>query len=328
MFDLARKWTTAALAVAALSVTLAVGQPAFAQKTWPTKPITLIVPGAPGSSTDNVARVYAERLSQLLGQPIVAENRAGAEGAIGSKALVSAKPDGYTLMIAGNSILVLNAFTVKNLAYDAEKDFVNVGQLVSIPFGIAVTKDYPASSFKELLALSKEKETFFATPGAASISRLIGEWLNQKAGTKLANIAYPSSAHAHTDLIAGRVPIMIDGLGGVAPHVKSGRVRLLAVTTRTRAKAFEDVPTVAEFVPGFVVPGVFAIVAPPGTPAEIVETLNREIRVAAQDPKVGERMAVLGAEASSGPTAELDRLLKDQRTLFKGLVEQAKLKPE
>ena len=300
---------------------------ALAQK-WPSKPVTLIVPGAGGSSTDNIARVYADRLSQQLGQPVVIDLKAGGNGAVGARALAAAKPDGYTLMMPGNSIIVLTTYTVKNAVYDPEKDFVPVAQVVAIPFGIATGNDQPMKSLADLMAAAKQKEIFFGSPGSASISRLIGEWLKQKGASGLTNVAYPSSAPAHLDMMGGRLPVMIDGLGGVAPHVKSGKVRLLAVTTQNRAKTFPDTPTAAETIPGFVVPGFFAVVAPPGTPNDVVEILNRESRMVAQDPRLNERYEIFGAEAASGTRAELDRLIKEQRTLFKGLVEQAKIKPE
>lgn len=301
---------------------------AFAQGVFPSRPITLIVPSAAGSSLDNIARLYGERLGQLLGQPVVIDIRTGGNGAVGARALAAARPDGYTLMFPGNSITVLYPYTVKNPTYDPEKDFVSVALVATIPFGITVAKDHPARSLKDLLAEAKDKEVFVATPGSASISRLIGEWLNQKAGTRLANIPYPSSAAAHTDVIGGRVPVMIDGMGGVAPHINSGRMRLLAVTTQNRARGFADVPTVAELIPGFVVPGFIAVVASPGTPPDAIEAINRATRQVVQDPKLNERFAVFGAEAASGPTTDLDRLLREQRTLFKQLIEQAKIKPE
>ena len=313
-----------ALAASALHASRAAAQAAA----WPTKPITLIVPGAGGSSTDNIARVYADSLSRQLGQPIIIDIRAGGNGAVGARALAAAKPDGYTLMMPGNSIIILASLTVENPTYDAEKDFVPVAQVVSIPFGIVAGNDVPVRSIPDLVALAKQKEMFFASPGSASISRLIGEWLKQKGATGLVNVAYPSSAPGHIDVMGGRVPVMIDGLGGVAPHVQSGKMRLLAVTTAARAKAFPDVPTVAETIPGFVVPGFFAVVAPAGTPSEVVDILNRESRVVAQDPALKERYAIFGAEPASGSRAELDRLIRDQRALFTGLVKQAKISPE
>lgn len=300
---------------------------ALAQK-FPSRPITLIVPGAGGSSTDNIARIYGDRLSQQLGQPVIIDLRAGGNGAVGARALATAKPDGYTLMIPGNSIIVLAPFVTKSPSYDPEKDFVPVAQVVSIPFGIGVGNDQPIHSINDLVAASKQRELFFATPGSASISRLIGEWLKQKGATGLTNVAYPSSAGGHMDVMGGRVPVIIDGLGGIAPHVKAGKIRLLAVTTPARAKTFPTAPTVAESIPGFVVPGFFAVVAPPGTPADVLDTLNSASRAVAADVKLGARYELFGAEAASGSRADLDRLIKEQRTLFKGLVEQAKIQPE
>jgi tripartite-type tricarboxylate transporter receptor subunit TctC len=319
-----RVLAAATACAAALCVHAVYGQP-----TWPTKALRLIVPGAPGSSTDNIARLYADRLSQQLGQPVISEVRPGGNGAVGARALAGAKPDGYTLMIPGNSIIVLAPLTQKDLSYDPEKDFVPVSQVVSIPFAIAVGSDQPIRSIQDLIALAKEMELLFASPnGSASIPRLIGEWLKQKGASGLSHVGYPSAPPAHLDVMGGRVPIMIDGMGGVAPHVRSGRMRLLAVTTQNRVKGFADVPALTEIIPGFVVPGFFAIVAPAGTPNEMVELLNRESRLVAQDPKLNERYEILGAMAASGSRAELERLIKDQRVLFKGLMDQAKIKPE
>jgi tripartite-type tricarboxylate transporter receptor subunit TctC len=317
------------LLIAALFALAGVASPAFAQKTFPLRPITLIVPGAGGSSTDNIARQYADRLSQQLGQPVVIDLRPGGNGAVGARALAAAKPDGYTLMMPGNSIIVLTPLTMKNPTYDADKDFVPVAQVVAIPFGVAVGSSQPIRSIQELMAMAKEKELFFASPnGSASIPRLIGEWLKQKGATGLSFVGYPSAPPAHLDVIGGRVHVMIDGMGGAAPHVKSGKMRLLAVTTQDRVKAFPDVPALAETIPGFVVPGFFAVVAPAGTPNDVVELLNRESRVVAQDPKLNERFEIFGAVAASGSRADLERLIRDQRVLFKGLLEQAKINPE
>ena len=323
-----RRRVFAPAAGAALLLAAVCAAPAALAQKWPTRPLTLIVPGAVGSSTDNIARVYADRLAQQLGQPVVIDIKAGGNGAVGARALAAAKPDGYTLMMPGNSIIVLATYTVKNASYDPEKDFVPVAQVVAIPFGIATGNDQPMKTLADLMAVARQKGVFFGSPGSASISRLIGEWLKQKGATGLTNVAYPSSAPAHLDMMGGRLPVMIDGLGGVAPHVKSGKVRLLAVTTPQRAKTFPDTPTAAETIPGFVVPGFFAVVAPPGTPNDVIEILNRESRLVAQDPRLNERYEVFGAEAASGTRADLDRLIREQRVLFKGLVEQAKIQPE
>lgn len=300
----------------------------LAQGAWPTRPVKLIVAAGAGSSVDVFARVLADRLSQSLGQPFVVEPRPGANGGIAGSAVASAKADGYTLLFAGNSALVINPLMAKNLAYDGEKDLVAVAPVVYVPLVIAVRPDHPARSIQELLAQSRGKETFFATPGAASLSRLIGENLNEKAATKLVNIAYPSSGPAQTDLMGGRVPVLIDGLGGVSAFAKAGKMRLLAVSTATRAKEFPDVPTIAEVIPGFIVPGINSVVAPAGTPADILELLNRKINEITKDPNIVERFAGMGGDAASGSRAALERLLKDQRVTFKRLIEQAKISQE
>ena len=299
-----------------------------AQTAWPARPVKLVVAAGAGSSVDVFARLLGDRLSQSLGQPIVVEPRPGANGAIAGQVVASAKPDGYTLLFAGNSALVINPLMAKNLPYNAEKDLVAVAPVVYVPLALAVRADHPARTIQELLASSRSNEIFYATPGAASLSRLIGENLNEKVGTKFINIAYPTSGAAQTDLLGGRVPVLIDGLGGIAPHVKSAKMRLLAVSTASRAKEFPDVPTLAEAIPGFVVPGINSVVAPAGTPAEILDLLNKKINEITQERSIVERFATMGGDAATGSRAELERLLKDQRVTFKRLIEQAKIKEE
>ncbi len=317
-----------ALSLAAVALMATASPVASGQTAWPTKPVKIIVAGGAGSSVDVFARVLGDRLAQSLGQPFVVEPRPGANGAIAGQAVATAKPDGYTFLFAGNSALVINPLMAKNLPYNGEKDLVAVASVVYVPLAIAVREDHPARTIQELLVQSRGKESFFATPGAASLSRLIGENINEKAGTKFINIAYPTGGAAQMDLIGGRVPLLIDGLGGLAPHVKSGKMRLLAVSTATRAKEFPDVPTIAEAIPGFVVPGVNSVVAPAGTPTEIMDLLNKKINEITQDRSIIERFATMGGDAAGGTRADLDRLLKDQRVTFKRLIEQAKIKEE
>ena len=321
--------TNLAIRVIAIAFIAATGSTASAQTAaWPTKPVKIVVAAGAGSSVDVFARVLGDRLSQSLGQPVVIEPRPGANGAIAGQVVATAKPDGYTFLFAGNSALVINPLMAKNLPYNGEKDLVAVAPVVYVPLAIAVRDDNPARTIQELLAQSRGKESFFATPGAASLARLIGENLNEKAGTKFVNIAYPTSGAAQTDLIGGRVPMLIDGLGGIASHVKSGRMRLLAVSTATRAKEFPDVPTIAEAIPGFVVPGINSVVAPAGTPPEILDLMNKKINEITQDGGIADRFATMGGDAASGSRADLERLLKDQHVTFKRLIEQAKIKEE
>ncbi len=311
----------------ALSVAACAAGSAHAQAAWPSRPVTFIVAAGAGSSVEVFARVLAERLQRSLGQPFVVEPRPGGNGTIGAQAVVNAKPDGYTFLFAGNSALVINPLMSK-LPFDMEKELVPVAPVVYVPLAIAVKADHPAKSIHALVANSKGQDTFFATPGAASLSRLIGENINERAATRFVNIAYPNAGAAQTDVIGGRVPVLIDGLGGIAPHVKGGRLRLLAVSTQARAKEFPDVPTLAEAVPGLVVPGINSLMAPAGTPAAILDLLNAKVREVTGDPAIAERFATMGGDAAIGTRAELDTILKGQRVLFRQLITKANIKAD
>lgn len=314
----------AALAATILSL---VSQLACAQA-WPSKPIRIVVAAGAGSSPDVFARVLADRLAQSLGQGVVVEAKPGANGGIAGQIVATAKPDGYTLLFSGNSAIVVNPLMNKALPYDGERDLIPVASVCFVPLAIAVASTSPIRTIQELLAQAKTSEIMFATPGAASLSRLIGENLNDKAGTKFINVPYPSSPPAQTDLIGGRVAVLIDGLGGIAPHYKSGRMKLLAVSTATRFKQFPEVPTIAEAVPGLVVPGINALMAPAGTPVEVLELLNRKVNEILKDPAIAERFLGMGGEAAPGSRADLDATFREQRGTFKRLIESAHIKAD
>ncbi|WP_213958810.1 MULTISPECIES: tripartite tricarboxylate transporter substrate binding protein [unclassified Variovorax] len=302
--------------------------PAVQAQAWPSKPLRLVVAAGAGSSVEVFARLLADRLSRSLGQPVVVDPRPGANGTIAGQVVATAKNDGYTLLFAGNSALVIAPLMAKNLPYDGEKSMVAVAPVSQVPLAIVVPSASPIRSLQELLTQAKAQEMFFATPGAASLSRLIGENLNEKAGTRLVNVAFPSSGPAHTDVMGGRIPVLIDGLGGVAPHVKSGRMRLLAVSTATRFKEFPDVPAIAEVVPGLIAPGINSVMAPAGTPVEVLDLLNRRINEVTSDPAIAERFLGLGGEAIRGSREDLDKLLREQRSTFRRLIQTANIKEE
>lgn len=319
-----RRWLAGA---AALLAGLAIA-PAGAETAWPARPLTFVVAAGAGSSVDVFARLLAERLQRSLGQAVIVEARPGGNGVIGTQAVTSAKPDGYTFLFAGNSVLVINPLMTKNLPFDIEKALVPVAPVSYVPLAIAVSTHSPVKSIQDLVASAKTQDTFFATPGSASLSRLIGENLNQRAGTRLVNVAYPTGGAAQTDVIGGRVPVLIDGLGGIAPHAKGGRLRLLAVSTEKRSKEFPDVPTIAEAVPGLVVPGINSLMAPAGTPPAILDRLNAKVREVLAAPDVAQRFIDMGGEVAMGSRTELDQILKGQRVLFRELITRANIKQD
>jgi tripartite-type tricarboxylate transporter receptor subunit TctC len=295
---------------------------------WPERPIRMIVAAGAGSSVDVFARLVAERLTKRLGQPVVVDPRPGANGTIAAQIVATAKPDGYTLLYAGNSALVVAPLMNSNLSYDAEKDLVPVAPVVYVPLAIAVAANSSIQDLQELVTAAKENEVFFATPGAASLSRLIGEGINEKAGTKLVNIAYPSSPPAQTDLIGGQVPVLIDGLGGIAPHAKTGRMRLIAVSTANRFKGFPDAPSISEVIPGLATPAMNIVMAPAGTPSSVIDLLNREINAITADPVVAELFVPMGGESAQGSPTDTEAMLRDQRVSFRKLIEIANIKAQ
>lgn len=316
------------LAATLISVSSALSGVAHAQAPWPTRPLTFIVAAGAGSSVDVFARVLAERLQRSLGQSVVVDTRPGGNGVIGTQAVTNAKPDGYTFLFAGNSVLVINPLMTRSLPFNVEKGLVAVAPVAYVPLAIAVRPDHPAKTIQALVASSKSSDIFFATPGSASLSRLIGENINQLAGTRFVNVPYPTGGAAQNDVIGGRVPVLIDGLGGIAPHAKGDRLRLLAVSTQKRAKEFPHVPTIAEAVPGLVVPGINSLMAPAGTPTAILDQLSAKVREITADPAVAERFAGMGGDAAVGTRGELEALLKEQRVLFRQLIEKANIKPD
>ena len=294
---------------------------------WPSKPIHILVAAGAGSSPDIFARVLSERLTRSLGQPVVVEARPGGNGSIAARYVAAAAPDGYTLLFSGNSALIVNPLMTTDLPYK-EEDLVPVAPVCFVPLAVAVPSTSSVKSIQQLLTQAKQSEIFFATPGAASLSRLIGESFNERSGTKLRNIPYPTSGPAQTDVIGGRVPVLIDGLGGIVPHANSGRLRLLAVSTPTRFPDLPDVPSISEAIPGLSVPGINSLMAPKGTPDNILNLLNRKVNEILKDPAVAKRFLSMGGEAAPGSRADLAETYRQQRVDFKRLIESANIHAE
>ena len=284
-------WLRAGAAVLGLAFTAA-GQPALGQA-WPSKPVRFIVPYPPGSGTDIMARRIGQRLGERLGQSFVVDNRAGAGGSIGTEAIAKAAGDGYTIGIVDAGALAINPAIYPKLGYDTLRDLVPVIEVSTLPFMLVAHPSLGVTNLRELIALAKREpgRINYASVGNGSGVHLATEMLKKQAGISLTHIPYKGSAPALTDVLAGTTPLMFVNLLSGLPHVKSGKLRVLAVSTPQRLSALPDVPTVAEAgLPGYEFQVWIGIVAPAGTPAAIVDKLNSEIRAAVAVPEIRDQL--------------------------------------
>jgi tripartite-type tricarboxylate transporter receptor subunit TctC len=275
---------------------LGLAAPVALAQEYPQKPIKMITPYPPGGPTDVLARAISQKLSERLGQPIVIDNRPGASGMIGADMVAKAAPDGYTLL-ANASIHVINPSLYQNPPYDALKDFAPVSQIAEVPLVLVVNPGLGVKTVKELIAKAKATPLNFASSGNGSAPHLAGEAFNIATGVAMQHIPYKGSGPAITDLIGGQVSLMFDSLPSSMPHIKSGRIVAIAVTTKKRSSALPNVPTVAESgVPGFDVSTWYGIWAPAATPPAIVRRVSSDVAAVVRMPEVRARLAELGAE--------------------------------
>lgn len=265
---------------------------AFAQA-WPTRPVRIVVGFAPGSATDILARVMAERFTRTLGQPFVVENKPGAGGSVGAEQVKNAAPDGYTLVAAGSGPFAINPAINSKLPYDPLRDFELIGNIVLTPQALVVGTQTPYMALKDLAAAAKAKpgEIAYASLGSGSTSHLTMEAFQAAAGMKLNHVPFKGSSDAQTQIIGGSVPTMFDTVPGVLAQVKNGKLRVLGVAIPQRSPYLPDVPTIAEQgYAGFESVGWIGLAAPAKTPVPILDRLNAEIRSMLQDPAVKARI--------------------------------------
>jgi tripartite-type tricarboxylate transporter receptor subunit TctC len=296
-------------ALAALLALAAAG--AHAQSPFPSKPVKLIVPQAPGGASDALARVVAQKLSEKWGQPVVVENKVGAGGNIGMEQVAHAPGDGHTLLMSYVGTHAINGALYKDLRFSIEKDFVPVATLATLPFVAVTTDKVPARSFTELVALANKQSVFYGSAGNGSVNHLLGEMVNRRAGTKLQHVPYKGAGPALQDLIGGQVQVVFTSLPSVAGMIRSGQVRPLALTSAKRVASFQDIPTIAESgYPGFDVNPWFGLMAPSATPAELVHRINADVREVLASKDVVDKFSAQGAEPLTTTPEQFATLVK------------------
>ena len=282
-------------------------------QSYPAKPIRLIVPWPPTGTVDILGRTLGQKLSEQMGQPVLVENRAGANGMIGSEAAAKSAPDGYTVLVENVTGHAINTSLQSKMPFDAQRDFTHVSLLAQVPDGIVALPTLPAKNVRELIALAKAQpgKLTYASFGVGSSAHLAGELFKGMAGIDMLHVPYKGGAPAIADLLAGQVSIYIPVLPSVVQLVKANRLHLLAVTGAKRSAAMPDVPTVAESgLPGFEATNWFGLMTPAGVPAEIVTRLNAETVKAIQSPDVRDKLAGLGFDTQTSTPQEFQALLR------------------
>ena len=299
-------------------------------QTYPNKPIRMLVGYPPGGSVDASARILAERLGPALGQTVLIENRAGATGNIAAEALTKAAPDGYTIYM-GTTINAVSVSLFKNLSYDPVRDFAPVSKVVVSPSILVVHPSVPANNVRELVAYARANpgKLAYASTGAGSSPHLCAELFSSLAGIKMLHVPYKGGAPAMTDLLGGQVALSFSNPTSITPHMASGRIRALAVTTAKRYANLPALPTmIEEGYPDFDLSAWYGVIAPAGTPNEIINRLNTEIGKILRSADVQALLAAQGLEAQPSTPAELARELKDEITKFAKLLNDAGVKPQ
>ncbi|MBI2294924.1 MAG: tripartite tricarboxylate transporter substrate binding protein [Betaproteobacteria bacterium] len=299
-------------------------------QSYPSRPIRLVVPFAPGGGNDVVSRVVAERLGAALGQQVVVDNRPGAGGTIGFDAVARASADGYTLVSAGDGITVLPSL-YRKVSFDPVKSFAPVILMSSQPYVLAVHASVPAAGFKEFVALARAKPgtLTFATPGTGTLQHLSGELIKKLGGIDIIHVPYKGGGPAIVDLTGGQVSAAVLGSSVVIPHARAGKVRILAVTSGVRSAALPNVPTLAESgLSEIDVYQSLSLLAPASTPRAIIARLNGEATKVLMQPATRERLEAAGFEPRTGSPKEVEALLRDGRARWSKLIKELGLKPE
>ncbi|MET0167110.1 MAG: tripartite tricarboxylate transporter substrate binding protein [Vicinamibacterales bacterium] len=313
--------------VQAIALAAALSSGTAMAQTWPSKPISLIVPFPPGGTTDVLARALGEKLSKELGQPVIVENKPGAGATIGADFVAKAKPDGYTLLMGAVHHTIASS-VYKKLPYDFQKDLAPVTVVALVPNVLVVNANVPAKSVAELIALAKSQpgKLTYGSNGNGTAQHLIGTQFQNATGTDLIHVPYKGSGPLVTDLLGGQITMSFDTVTPVLQHIKSGKLRALAVTTDKRSSALPNVPTLDEAgLKGFNIGTWFGVLAPAGTPKDIMARLSTEVVKAVQSPDFRKRMEEVGAEPIGNSPDQMAQQVKSETEKFAKIVKDAKV---
>jgi tripartite-type tricarboxylate transporter receptor subunit TctC len=314
--------TVAALAAAFTSVQA---------QDFPTRPITLVIPFAPGGSTTIVGRGVAEKMSTLLGDKIIVDNRPGAGGTVGTRAVAKSEPDGYTLLLGYTGTLAIGPSLYKNVGYDPRKDFAPIGLIGNAPNSLVVNPSFPAKTVAELITYAKANPgtVNFGSAGAGTASHITGEYFARAAGITLVHIPYKGTGPALTDLLGGHIPMAFAPIPASHTNVAAGKLRALAVTSTTRSGLLPDVPTIAESgLPGFDASLYYGLAAPAGTPRPIIDKLNKALRDALASDEVKRQLGNDGTDITPGSPEDYAALIDKDEKKWAQLVKVSGVEPE
>lgn len=302
-----------------------------AAQTYPSKPVRFIVPWPPGGVADITARLFARKLGETTGQTFVVDNRAGATGIIGCELAAHAPPDGYTLVMATTTTHATNPVVFRKLPYDAIRDFAPISLVADAPFVLLVHPSLPVTSVRELIAFAKARpgQLTYGSSGVGGSSHLGFELFNSMAGIKAIHVPYKGLAPATVDLLAGNITMSWDSTAAATPYIRDKRLRALGIGSAKRSALMPDVPTISESgLPGFELGSWSAMLAPAGTPNEIVRRLHREVVAAVSDASIRQQLAALGAEPVGGTPEELAAVLRNDVVKWTKIARQANVQPE
>lgn len=316
-----------ALGLAGVSLLATAALPGMAQERWPAKPVRMVVPFAPGGSTDVLARMLGQKLAERWGQAVVIENRAGAGGNLGADAVAKSPADGYTLLMASGSIAI-NPSIYKRMPFDTKKDLTAITNVAGGPMLVVVPDRSPVKNIKELIALAKSKpgKLNFGSAGVGSQVHLAGENFASRAGIEIAHVPYKGESLAYNDLIAGQIDLMVGNFAAASALLGPGRLRALGVTSLTRAPQMPDIPTVAESgLPGFENTGWFALFAPAGTAPDIIAKVQRDTAAVMAETETKARLFVQGMTPIASKPAELAATLDAELERWAQVVAKRKI---